>query len=333
MKTIVFVGPSLPEAEARRLVRCQTRPPAQQGDIWKAMVERPRVIVLLDGVFESARSVWHRELLAALDAGIAVFGASSMGALRSVELAPYGMVGIGQIFRWYRDGVLVDDAEVALLHASAEHAHRPLTVPLVNVRHVAAQARAERILSKKEAEALVESASRVFYQERRWASLVREQRWSESTRQRWTEWFRANAEDLKARDARECLLAVADFLRGPLAQPMPSGVRPPSHARVRKLLQQEEGLAGALRSPRGRRESEEGLRSLLLAGWARSMGLSVTAQELGRVRVGDRKLDAQEEQRLRETLALEEKVLRHAARLLPDGPSELEGLALARRRK
>ena len=44
-----------------------------------------------------------------------------MGALRAAELSAHGMVGVGRIFGWYRDGVVVDDSEVALLHADAEH--------------------------------------------------------------------------------------------------------------------------------------------------------------------------------------------------------------------
>ena len=81
-------------------------------------------------VFEGAPSVWHHELLAALDAGVAVYGGASMGALRAAELWPLGVVGVGTVFGWYRDGVLDDDDEVALYHAPPERGSRPFTVPL-----------------------------------------------------------------------------------------------------------------------------------------------------------------------------------------------------------
>ncbi|MFP2913411.1 TfuA-like protein, partial [Pyxidicoccus sp. 3LFB2] len=152
---VVFLGPSLPEEDARRLAPCTVLPPARQGDVWRALNLRPRAIALVDGVFEAQPSVWHHELLAALEAGVAVFGGASMGALRAAELASHGMVGVGRIFGWYRDGEVVDDAEVALLHADAEHGWRPLTVPLVNVRHVAERARAARVLTRSAATALV----------------------------------------------------------------------------------------------------------------------------------------------------------------------------------
>ena len=108
-------------------------PPARQGDVWRALRLRPRAIALIDGVFEAQPSVWHREILDALDAGVPVLGGASMGALRAAELCGLGMKGAGRIFRWYRDGIVIDDAEVALLHAGAEHAWRALTVPQVNV--------------------------------------------------------------------------------------------------------------------------------------------------------------------------------------------------------
>ena len=145
---VVFLGPSLAAREARRIGRCTVLPPARQGDVWRALALRPRVIALVDGVFESVPSVWHHEILDALDAGVAVFGGASMGALRAAELARHGMVGVGRIFGWYRDGVLADDSEVALLHAGPELGFRSLTLPLVEVRRAAEVAVAERAIRR-----------------------------------------------------------------------------------------------------------------------------------------------------------------------------------------
>ncbi len=101
-KLIVFLGPSLPRAEAKRLAPSATFwPPARQGDVFRALDRRPRAIALIDGVFEGAPSVWHHELRAALAAGVTVFGASSMGALRAAELRDEGMIGVGQVYEQY----------------------------------------------------------------------------------------------------------------------------------------------------------------------------------------------------------------------------------------
>src|SRR5439155_146610 len=64
---IVFLGPSLAASEARAIAPCKVWPPARQGDIWRALDKRPRAIALIDGVFESQPSVWHHEILDALD--------------------------------------------------------------------------------------------------------------------------------------------------------------------------------------------------------------------------------------------------------------------------
>ncbi len=45
---------------------------------------------------------------------VKVLGSSSLGALRAVELGKYGMIGIGKIFRLFRDGILESDDEVAV---------------------------------------------------------------------------------------------------------------------------------------------------------------------------------------------------------------------------
>ncbi len=51
---VVFLGPSLPRHDARRLLRADYRPPARQGDVFRAIDAAPDAIVLIDGVFESA---------------------------------------------------------------------------------------------------------------------------------------------------------------------------------------------------------------------------------------------------------------------------------------
>ncbi|BDG10654.1 TfuA-like protein [Anaeromyxobacter paludicola] len=230
---VVFLGPSLPAAEARRLAPCRVLPPARQGDLWRALALRPRAVALVDGVFESVPSVWHHEVLAALDAGVAVFGGASMGALRAAELSREGMVGVGTVFGWYRDGVVRDDAEVALIHAGPEHGFRAFSLPLVNVRHAAGLARAAGVLSRREAALLVEEATAIFYQERTWGAVLSRARprWRPAAARRWDAWAANGIEDLKARDARETILAAAAYLREQRPLPGPPPLRGRGSAR------------------------------------------------------------------------------------------------------
>ena len=109
IEQVVFLGPSLPREEAAKLLDAEYRAPAQRGDVYACLGCGVRRILLIDGLFHGVPSVWQRELLAAIDEGIEVLGASSMGALRATELLPYGMQGFGRIFESYRDGVIDGD--------------------------------------------------------------------------------------------------------------------------------------------------------------------------------------------------------------------------------
>jgi len=341
---VAFLGPSLPAAAARRLAPCTILPPARQGDVWRALEGRPRAIALVDGLFESEPSVWHREILDALSSGVAVFGGASMGALRAAELWRFGMVGVGEIYRAYRSGALQDDGEVALLHAGPEHAYRPFTVPLVNVRHAAARALEGGVLARGEALALLDAARRIFYMDRTWKAVLARagHRVGRAARSRWDRFAQGGLPDLKAEDALRTVAAAAEFARSAASGgPAPGLRRASSLARRRKI----EGVAAGNSGPASLAPglAEGGLRRALLAGLARSLGLAPSAPALaqaeslwlagrgvsrgGRRRFLEReRIDEVDAARLVEELALERMLLAESARVVPDGPSALEAL-------
>ncbi len=137
-KTIVFAGPCLAgitESEKARLLESMDlRPPVQRGDILHALADQPETIVVLDGYFYTVRSVTHKELLLALQSGVQVIGAASMGALRAVELRCEGMIGVGKVFRMYETGSIDGDDEVAILHTDEHFGYQCLTLALVEIR-------------------------------------------------------------------------------------------------------------------------------------------------------------------------------------------------------
>jgi hypothetical protein len=133
-RVVVFLGPTLPSDEAADRLAADYRPPACHGDLFLAAREGPTAIALVDGAFDAVPSVWHKEILWALDRGVAVYGASSMGALRAAELAPFGMTGVGEIYRAFATGTLEDDDEVAVAHAGPDDGWRPLSDAMVDVR-------------------------------------------------------------------------------------------------------------------------------------------------------------------------------------------------------
>src|SRR5262245_31483361 len=172
MKPYVFIGPTLSPDVARGYLDAVYLPPAAQGDVYAAARSGPRAIGIVDGYFEHVPAVWHKEILWALCQGIPVFGSSSMGALRAAELSSFGMEGVGRIFEWYRDSLLEDDDEVALLHGPAESAFAPASEPMVNIRATVARAVQEGIMSPGTAEALLAASKRLHYSERTYPALL-----------------------------------------------------------------------------------------------------------------------------------------------------------------
>ena len=114
-RIIVFLGPSLDQASAAKILAAEYRPPAKRGDILAAVADGADIIGLIDGVFHQDCAVTHREILTAVKGGITVVGASSMGALRAAEMDTLGMTGIGRIYHMYKDGTITSDDEVALV--------------------------------------------------------------------------------------------------------------------------------------------------------------------------------------------------------------------------
>ena len=167
---VVFLGPSLPEAEAKKILDADYRPPAKRGDLFKAAKEGAEVICLIDGVFFQDCSVAHKEVLYALDHGVKVIGASSMGALRASELDVYGMEGVGEIYEAYRRGELVSDDEVALMFDP--YTFEPLSEPLINIRHNLKIAVKKGVLDEESGQALLQEAMSLYFPERTYERII-----------------------------------------------------------------------------------------------------------------------------------------------------------------
>ncbi len=122
------------------------------------------MIGLIDGVFFQSCSVAHKEILHALEKGVRVVGASSMGALRAAEMDVFGMEGIGEIYMLYHRGALESDDEVALIFDPLSL--QPLSEPLVNIRHKLGLARREGMIDSTMEEALLGIARSLYFPKR-----------------------------------------------------------------------------------------------------------------------------------------------------------------------
>ena len=212
---IVFLGPTMPVADARAILPHATYlPPAAQSDIISAVDQSsPAAIAIIDGVFTQALSVWHKEILYALERGVAIYGASSMGALRVAETAAYGSVGIGLIFEGYMSGEITDDDEVAVMHATTDWDHRSLSDAMVNIRASLAAARTAGVIDDAQHDELVMLAKARFFPERTYNRMLADATaagMSEEVVTALREFLATSAVDQKRADAEALLQHLRD---------------------------------------------------------------------------------------------------------------------------
>ncbi len=170
-RAVIFLGPSLSVNEAKKIFpEAEYLPPVAMGDLISLVddtaVGRPWGIGIIDGMFYQSLPVWHKEILYALEKGVAVFGASSMGALRAAECDSFGMVGIGEVYRMYASGELVDDDEVALAHEGRDGGWKKRSEPMVNLRATIQAACDDGLLSPRSADTLINIAKSLWFPER-----------------------------------------------------------------------------------------------------------------------------------------------------------------------
>jgi hypothetical protein len=219
MTAYVFIGPTLAADEAHATWSdAVCLPPVRQGDVYRLVARgAPDAIGIVDGYFARVPSVWHKEILHALSAGIPVYGAASMGALRAAELAQFGMVGVGRIFEAYRDGVLEpfaepfeDDDEVAVLHGPPELGYRALSEALVNIRCTLARASEHGVIGAATRDRLVREGKDLLYQERSYEAILMRARDGVAVdeMERLCAWLSGHKADQKRADAIAMLTAM-----------------------------------------------------------------------------------------------------------------------------
>jgi len=200
-KIIVFLGPSLEQTGAEKILSAHYLPPAKRGDLLAAVLDGATIIGLIDGVFHQESAVAHREILAAIKKGIQVIGSSSMGALRAAEMDTLGMVGIGKIYQMYKSGELESDDEVALVFDPLSG--MALSEPLINIRFTLRRARDSGVIDTRAHDALLAASRSVFYPQRTYRTIVNQagDAIDEKTRERFLQWVKTNACDQKREDA------------------------------------------------------------------------------------------------------------------------------------
>src|SRR5258708_30535800 len=88
----VFSGPTLGAAEVREAAPdAVVHPPVVAGDLSRLAVTPGDVVVIVDGAMTARSTVRHKEILSLVGAGVEVWGAGALGALRAAELHAHGV--------------------------------------------------------------------------------------------------------------------------------------------------------------------------------------------------------------------------------------------------
>lgn len=222
----IFAGPSIHSID-RQTPGMRFMPPASQGDVIRCLATDPKAIAIIDGYFGMRLSVHQKEILEALEQGVPVYGAASMGALRAAELTDFGMVGVGGIFAEYHAGTLNADADVAVTHAPEELGFTATTIAAVDFRATISAARGS--FDKADLDHLLDISEGLHFSKRDLATIAR---LSMPLTFDFAKFFRSHFISRKRDDALELL----DILqKGRLSEPVnvPTSPRSKEYKKIR----------------------------------------------------------------------------------------------------
>jgi YcaO-like protein with predicted kinase domain len=258
--TVVFAGGSLHESDRSSDGRIVFTAPTRQGDMLTAVIEGFENILIIDGYFYSTSPCTTFEVMLALENGVNVFGASSTGALRAVELDRYGLQGCGTVYEYLKSREIKPYHIVAQTYDEND---RPLTTPLVEIIYFLARALADGIIDDTEREACLLAADHLHFTSLTFEACLqrweREQPIGRETAARLRDYYADKGADEFAVKRKDALLLLGTF-RQALADRAPDYVKDTfSAARDRHL-----GILYA-KYPRGHAR-------VLPADWRRSSG-------------------------------------------------------------
>lgn len=209
-KIVVFIGPSLPLAEAREILDADYHPPIARGDITALLNDPPDIIGIIDGVFHQQPAVSHKEIIQALKEGIMIVGASSMGALRAAELDSMGMVGIGTVYQYYRDGIIESDDDVAIVFDPITH--ELLSEALVSMSYNFQVAENKGIITSNDYKVLYETAKNIFYPHRTYQRVFNQSSLEKNKITELGTFLDKHGIDIKAEDAKKALKYIKGLI-------------------------------------------------------------------------------------------------------------------------
>ena len=202
-KPIIFLGPSLSIEKAKKILEADYRKPAKKGDLLQLIFNETKIVGLIDGYFlqdypptpiEVYNLVKKKETK--------VYGSSSLGALRAVELSKYGMIGVGKIFNLFRNGILDSDDEVAVTFTDYSNYK---SEALIDIRYNLFLAQKMKVIDKEVKRIILRVSKQTYFPYRTYTDILDKckQKYPDYRLQieKFGEYIQSNRKSLKEDDA------------------------------------------------------------------------------------------------------------------------------------
>ncbi len=209
-KPIIYLGPTLSREKAIKILDADYRDPAKKGDFLMLSQDsdEKKYVGFIDGVFlhdypPSPIEVYHL----ATRKNIELIGASSLGALRAVELEKFGMKGIGKIFQLYKNGIINADDEVAVTFTRENNILQ--SEAMIDIRFNLFLAYKKGIITNQTKKRIAKIAKNIYFPFRNYEDIIKLTQQQFPSIYNELESFRSyilkNRDSLKARDAIKLL--------------------------------------------------------------------------------------------------------------------------------
>jgi len=169
-KPVIFIGPTLSIDKAKEILDADYRPPAKKGDLLKLIPTAVKFVGLIDGYFLQDYPPTPIEVYNLLrKKDVLVFGSSSLGALRAVELKRFGMMGIGKIFNLFLKGIIDSDDEVAVTFTGYREYQSDA---LIDIRYNLFLAQKKQIIDKNTKRNILRIAKKTYFPYRTYDDIL-----------------------------------------------------------------------------------------------------------------------------------------------------------------
>lgn len=212
MSIVIYTGLSLSFEDAKKMLDAEYLPPVKRGDIYDLLEKRDdiEIIGIIDGVFHQSPAVAHKEILEALKQNITVVGGSSMGALRACELYPFGMIGVGNIFEDYKNGVIESDDDVAV--SLNPETYEQMSESWINMKYNFEFAVEDNIITQSQCNELLKIAKDTYYPKRSFNYVIKKSSLNDNEKTELINYIHSKQFDIKNQDAKKVIEYIKNLI-------------------------------------------------------------------------------------------------------------------------